>query len=400
LGSGCGAIRAQDKEIRSVADTLAEALVKHGKKDAAVVDFTDLRGNVTELGRHLAEQLSVALATNDKGIDVVDRMHLRSIMQENKLGTSGLIDPSTVRKLGQIAGVGVLVTGSLTPFGDSVELTVKALDSATARIVGASTIDIPRTKAIQDLLDRDIGSASVADAGGGQESATSPSRGGAGVERLSRESEEIVFTLNECRLSGETVRCDIEIANKGRDRVVLLGGETAETRIIDPSGHEYDVEGLRLGTSECRHCNVRSTLVQNVPMAAGIKFLPRFRRFPCWSFGTGWREAAVGRPSSSGAFRFHSQRGRRNRRRLTGRRRKHKRRKNGKNSGEPRCPTAALAALGLLPAPGTHHRENEERDDIENNAGRRPHDGIAPGFLRKHVANDATHGARQDNHQP
>jgi len=273
LGSGCGAIRAQDKEIRSVADTLAEALVKHGKKDAAVVDFTDLRGNVTELGRHLAEQLSVALATNDKGIDVVDRMHLRSIMQENKLGTSGLIDPSTVRKLGQIAGVGVLVTGSLTPFGDSVELTVKALDSATARIVGASTIDIPRTKAIQDLLDRDIGSASVADAGGGQESATSPSRGGAGVERLSRESEEIVFTLNECRLSGETVRCDIEIANKGRDRVVLLGGETAETRIIDPSGHEYDVEGLRLGTSECRHCNVRSTLVQNVPMAAGISFV-------------------------------------------------------------------------------------------------------------------------------
>jgi TolB-like protein len=157
-GFGGWPARAQDREMRTTAGTFAETLAKLGKKSVAVVDFTDLQGNVTELGRYLAEQMSVALALTDQGIEVIDRNHLKAILQENKLGTSGLIDPSTALKLGQLAGVQVLVTGTLTPFGDSVQLAMKALDSTTARIVAASTTDVAKTKAIEDLLNRDISS--------------------------------------------------------------------------------------------------------------------------------------------------------------------------------------------------------------------------------------------------
>ena len=93
-------IRAQDREMRATAGTFAETLAKLGKKSVAVVDFTDLQGNVTELGRYLAEQMSIALALTDKGIEVVDRTHLKAIVQENKLSASGLIDPSTALKAG------------------------------------------------------------------------------------------------------------------------------------------------------------------------------------------------------------------------------------------------------------------------------------------------------------
>ena len=71
--------------MRTTAGTFAETLAKLGKKSVAVVDFTDLQGNVTELGRYLAEQMSVALALTDQGIEVIDRNHLKAILQENKL---------------------------------------------------------------------------------------------------------------------------------------------------------------------------------------------------------------------------------------------------------------------------------------------------------------------------
>ncbi len=147
---------AYEKEIKSLSSSMAEDIAKAGKKMIAVVDFTDLQGNVTELGRFLAEEFSVALAGAGKGFEVVDRTHLKSIIAEHKLSSTGVIDPQTARKLGQIAGVDALITGTITPFGDSVRISVKILDTATAKVIGASSGDIAKTKAIEELLARGI----------------------------------------------------------------------------------------------------------------------------------------------------------------------------------------------------------------------------------------------------
>ena len=150
---------AYEKEIKSLSASMAENIAKAGKKTIAVVDFTDLQGNVTELGRFIAEEFSVALAGAGKGFEVVDRTHLKSIIAEHKLSSTGIIDPQTARKLGQIAGVDALITGTITPFGDSVRLSVKVLATDTAKIIGASSGDIAKTKAIEELLARGIESA-------------------------------------------------------------------------------------------------------------------------------------------------------------------------------------------------------------------------------------------------
>jgi TolB-like protein len=147
---------AYEKEIRSISLNLAENISKSGKKTIAVVDFTDLQGNVTELGRFLAEELSGALAEAGKGFEVVDRTHLKSLLKEHQLALTGLIDPNTARKLGEIAGVHALITGTITPFGDSIRLAVKVLDTATAKVIGASRGDIAKTKAIEELLAKGI----------------------------------------------------------------------------------------------------------------------------------------------------------------------------------------------------------------------------------------------------
>jgi hypothetical protein len=210
--------------------------------------------------------MSVALALTDQGIEVVDRTHLKAIVQENKLSASGLIDPSTALKLGRLAGVQVLVTGTLTPFGDSVQLAIKALDATTARIIAASTTDVAKTKAIEDLLSRDINSG--VGVVGGQGSTLSPGVSGARV--LAKEVEDIGFVVTSCRLAGESVNCSLQITNRGKDRRVGLGG--GKTRIIDQSGREYTIEDLQFGAKACRRCDVDSTLVNDVTISASVGF--------------------------------------------------------------------------------------------------------------------------------
>jgi len=147
---------AYEEEIKDISANMAKDIADAGKKTIAVADFTDLQGNVTELGRFLAEEFSVALAGAGTRFEVVDRIHLKSIIREHKLSATGMIDPKTARKLGKIAGVQALITGMVTPFGDNVRVTVKLLDTETAKIIGASTANIAKTQAIEELLARGI----------------------------------------------------------------------------------------------------------------------------------------------------------------------------------------------------------------------------------------------------
>jgi TolB-like protein len=149
---------AYEKEINTLSDTMADKISKAGRTTVAVVDFTDLEGNVTQLGRFIAEEFSTALAGAGKGFKVVDRTHLNSIIKEHKLSATGLIDPKTARKLGEIIGVQALITGTLTPFGDNVRIAVKILDTSTAEVIDAVRGNLAKTKAIDELLDKGIAS--------------------------------------------------------------------------------------------------------------------------------------------------------------------------------------------------------------------------------------------------
>jgi curli biogenesis system outer membrane secretion channel CsgG len=128
---------AYEKEINTLSSAMAEKIANAGKNRVAVVDFTDLQGNVTEFGRFIAEEFSVALASAGKGFKVVDRTHLQSILKEHELSQTGLIDPQTARELGKITGVEALITGTITPFGESVRVAIKILDTMTAEVIDA-----------------------------------------------------------------------------------------------------------------------------------------------------------------------------------------------------------------------------------------------------------------------
>jgi TolB-like protein len=229
-----------EKEIKTISQELAQKIGEAGKKTVAIVDFNDLQGNVMELGRFLSEELSVAISSSGKGFEVVDRVHLKAILKEHKLSFTGLINKESAQKLGQIAGVDALITGTITPFGDSVRITVKILDINTAKLIGAVTANIPKTKAIEELLERGIGDGIQMDTDDTNNS--TPKLSGKTFE-----ADGFIFKPGVCRASGDKIVCTFSIMNNGNeDREIEISSHISSSFLVDNFGNKYPI-GLNIG---------------------------------------------------------------------------------------------------------------------------------------------------------
>ena len=146
-----------DKEIAALAEKLAAQVKESGKKKVTILDFTDLQGNSSELGRFLTEELSVGLVERRSGFSVMDRANLKTILAEYKLTVDGLVEPENAKKLGQFSGVDAIILGKVTPLKDEVNITVKIIATDTAETVGAASGRIPMGKEIEHLLASELG---------------------------------------------------------------------------------------------------------------------------------------------------------------------------------------------------------------------------------------------------
>lgn len=68
----------------------------------------------------------------------MDRANPKRHLQEHKLTAAGLVDPENAKKLGQFAGVDVLVVGTMVPKNNSIQLTAKLHHDGYAEIIGAA----------------------------------------------------------------------------------------------------------------------------------------------------------------------------------------------------------------------------------------------------------------------
>lgn len=252
-------------EIPKLASEMAAAISESGKKAIAVADFTDLEGNTTKLGRFLAEEFSVALAGSGQGFQVIDRLHLRSLIKEHELSESGVIDTTTAQKLGKIAGVEALITGTLTPFGDTIRLTAKILDTESARIIGAISGNLPKTGTFATLVESEIQEVQQETYKAREKAAESGIQMSPKIEAMqTKEIKGLSFYLQSCVRSEDSVTLAFLVENKEKDRELCIW---RETRIFDNFGNEYSIPIRTLGNKrmEGMSMGVTSLLVSNVP---------------------------------------------------------------------------------------------------------------------------------------
>lgn len=235
-----------EKELADLADKLALQIKDTGKKKVTVLDFTDLQGSSSELGRYVAEQLTVNLVIAKKGFSILDRANLKSILAEHKLTATGLVDPENAKKLGLFAGVDTLVLGNMVPMKDHIELTAKVITTDTAEIVGAAKAKFNSDETVQNLLLRQAPETAVDGATKTKQTTVGKSYGDLRVE------------LSSLRIvNGHQYSLTVTLTNVGSKQPVWVnlhaeGDHMLKSTLTDPDGYEFvarvdDVSGLPCG---------------------------------------------------------------------------------------------------------------------------------------------------------
>jgi hypothetical protein len=150
------AARAQDMdtELSKLAEDVASQIKDKGSKKVTVLDFTDLEGGVNELGKYVAEQLTVDLVMTKRDFSVLDRANLKRILDEHKLTATGLVDPENAKQLGKFAGVDTMIFGTIVPVGGNLSVAVKIITTEGAEVVGGAKTKFKLDNTVQKLLDR------------------------------------------------------------------------------------------------------------------------------------------------------------------------------------------------------------------------------------------------------
>ena len=107
----------------------------------ALLDF-DTQGTGfpnEDMGRIVVEWLTTALVRTGR-VDVVERALLRKVLDEQKLGLTGMIDRETAARIGDVLGAKVIVTGSVISLGSKIEVNARLIRTATAAVVAAETV--------------------------------------------------------------------------------------------------------------------------------------------------------------------------------------------------------------------------------------------------------------------
>jgi TolB-like protein len=120
----------------------------------AVVEFSE-KGDlgIQDAGSIIAEWMTTAL--NKTGaFEVYERLSLSKLMEEHKLGQTGLLDDKTIAEIGRIRGVEAIITGSVLKFGNVISVTAKLIDVVTAKIIRSSDIKVNDVNAVSTEIDR------------------------------------------------------------------------------------------------------------------------------------------------------------------------------------------------------------------------------------------------------
>ncbi len=224
-----------DAELVNLAERLAGKIKAKAIKKVAVIDFTDLQEASSELGKYIAEQLTVDLVMTNQGFAVLDRANLNRILSEHKLTAKGLIDPDNCKKLGMFAGVDAIIIGKIIPKGAKINLTTKVIATETSEIEGAEKATFAIDENVKDMMAH----------------AAAPAKSGMPADEKSGVSKSIgnlrVNLENMRIINNQKLMLTMTLSNQSSNKSiwVSIGSDMnwkIRGQIVDANGQEYTPE--------------------------------------------------------------------------------------------------------------------------------------------------------------
>jgi TolB-like protein len=140
-----------DQRLNALSNQIAAEMSSYQKKTIAVLEFVDLRGNVSDLGRFLSEEMVTRLY-QAKLFKVIERQLLNKVISEQKLSLTGIVEPTSVKELGKILGVDAVISGTITELDETLRINARLISTETGEIFSVAAGDLPIDKSILKLI--------------------------------------------------------------------------------------------------------------------------------------------------------------------------------------------------------------------------------------------------------
>jgi TolB-like protein len=157
-----------DMALREASDYL-NANVPKGSK-LVILNF---QSNYPALSDYIIDEL-IANTVNDRVFSVVDRANLALVQTEMDFQLSGEVSDESAQAIGKKLGAQTIVSGAISPVGNSLRLRVRAIDVESVQIQGQFNRNIPNGTTITALMN-----SSSQGYGSGGNAGTQTAQGGA-----------------------------------------------------------------------------------------------------------------------------------------------------------------------------------------------------------------------------
>lgn len=144
-----------DVQMKALTKQMIKNFSDEGKKQIAIMEFMDMNGKVTKLGKLIPEELTTRLFKSGQ-FQVIERQLLNKVIEEQKLGMSGIIDASSAAEIGKLLGVDAIVTGTVTDRGDGIRVNARMIETENAQVFAVASASIVREAYLLAMLDSKV----------------------------------------------------------------------------------------------------------------------------------------------------------------------------------------------------------------------------------------------------
>lgn len=264
-----------DTQLDRLTNEMVRSLREERKTKIAIMEFPDLQGNVSELGRFIPEELTTRLFMTRR-FEVVERQLLNQVLREQDLGSSGIIDAASAAEIGRMLGVDAIVSGTITDLTHAIRINARVIATETAGIFGVSSVTIEKEDHLAAMMGRGVGpngrrpaAAPQDDRNQDQPRAISRDQPANGLPVV--EDDDFIYRIASARKTGDNrVIVDVVITNTGHtDRELSV---QRDTRFFDDMGQSYQCMSRTIGSNRSTWGGFSHLFISNVPTRLVIEF--------------------------------------------------------------------------------------------------------------------------------
>jgi hypothetical protein len=234
-------------QIEKLGRSMAAQLAGKARGPVALAPFIDGESKPLPKAHWLERDFAVAIHGANPAFRLVERTESAPILREHRLQESGLINPSDMKRAGQLLGAQVVVNCAVVLLGETVQVNALAWDVATNEQLAGAAVALPYSAALAGQL-------------GALRRAPRPE-----AHPLQQtQAAGIDYQLLACKRKGREVSCQVNLISRQGDLRVRL---SRDSYIVDPHGRRYEAARLNTG----RQIGWR-LLLKDVPSQARIDF--------------------------------------------------------------------------------------------------------------------------------